>query len=38
MWGAPVPPESPSMKPEAGRLSATNVMKVKKMAERQNGA
>ena len=33
----PVPPESPPMKPEAGRLSATNVAKVIKVAESQNG-
>ncbi len=36
--GGPVPPESPSMNPETGRLSATNALKVIKVAESQNGA
>ena len=37
MWGVSVPPESPSMNPETGRFSATNVLKVMKVAENQNG-
>jgi len=37
MWGVSVPPESPPMKPEEGRFSATNVSKVIKVAENQNG-
>ena len=37
MWGVSVPPESQSMKPEAGRLSATSVAKVTKVVEGQNG-
>jgi len=37
MWGVPVPPESPPMKPETGRLSATHAPKVMKIAENQNG-
>ncbi len=37
MWGVPVPPESPSMNPETGRFSATNVSKVINVAENQNG-
>jgi len=35
--GSSVPPESPSMKPETGRLSATNASKVMKVVESQNG-
>ena len=35
--GSPVPPESPSMNPETGRLSATHASKVMKVAESQNG-
>ncbi len=31
--GSPVPPESPSMNPETGRLSATNISKVIKVTE-----
>ena len=38
MWGVTVPPESPPMKPEEGRLSATNAMKAMKVAESQNGS
>jgi len=34
---SPVPAESPSMKPERGRLPATNASKVTKVAESQNG-
>ena len=37
MWGVSVPPESQPMKPEAGRPSATNVAKVTKVVEGQNG-
>jgi len=33
-----VPRESPSMNPEAGRLSATNASKIVKVAESQNGS
>ncbi|RLI80908.1 hypothetical protein DRP04_07285 [Archaeoglobales archaeon] len=36
--GSSVPPESPSMKPETGRLSATHASKVMKVAESQNGS
>ena len=35
--GSSVPPESPSMNPETGRLSATHASKVMKVAESQNG-
>ena len=35
--GNPVPPESPPMKPEVGRLSAIHASKVMKVAESQNG-
>jgi len=35
--GSTVPPESPSMNPETGRLSATHASKVVKVAESQNG-
>jgi len=35
--GSSVPPESPLMNPETGRLSATHVSKVMKVAESQNG-
>ena len=35
--GSSVHPESPSMKPEAGRFSATKVSKATKVAENQNG-
>ena len=34
--GSSVPPESPSMKSETGRLSATHASKVMKVAESQN--
>jgi len=35
--GSSVPPESPSMNPEMGRLSATHASKVMKVMESQNG-
>jgi len=35
--GSSVPPESPSMNPEAGRLSATYASKVINVAGSQNG-
>ena len=35
--GSSVPPESPSMKPETGRLPATHTSKAMKVAESQNG-
>ena len=35
--GSPVPPESPPMNPEAGRLSATHTSKVTKVVKSQNG-
>jgi len=38
MWGVSVPPESPSMNPKTGRLSATHASKVIKVAESQNGS
>ena len=37
MWGVSVPPESPSMNPETGKLSATFASKVMKVTESQNG-
>ena len=37
MWGVSVPPESSPMNAEEGRFSATNVAKVIKVAESQNG-
>ena len=37
MWGVTVSPESPSMKPEMGRSSVTNVVDVIKVTEDQNG-
>lgn len=37
MRGASVPPESLSMKPEAGRPSVTHLTKVTKVAESRNG-
>ena len=37
VWGVSVHPESPPMKPETGRLSATHESKVIKVAEGQNG-
>jgi len=36
--GSSVPPESPSMNPETGRLSATNGSKDMKVAESRNGS
>lgn len=37
MWGASVPPESPSIKPETGRLAVAKVIKVTEIAVNQNG-
>jgi len=38
MGGVSVHPEGPSMNPEAGRLSTTNVLNAAKAAENQNGS